>query len=57
MVLRKCIACHEMVGAESDICPRCGVNFRNALIHRIIIRILAVLILVWLIGHFALHKF
>ena len=34
MVLRKCPACKDMVGAESPECPRCGVNFRGFLIKR-----------------------
>jgi hypothetical protein len=34
MVLRKCPACKDTVGAESPECPRCGVNFRGFLIKR-----------------------
>ena len=34
MVLRKCPACKDTVGAESEECPRCGVNFRSYIIKR-----------------------
>jgi len=37
MVLRKCPACKDMVGAESPECPRCGVNFRTALLRRVVL--------------------
>lgn len=52
MELRKCPSCKEIVGAESEICARCGVNFRAAQIRRIVIRILTVALLVWLVWHF-----
>jgi len=56
MVLRKCPSCHEVVGAESEVCPRCGVNFRGAMIRKIIIRLLGATMVVWLVGHFLLKK-
>jgi hypothetical protein len=37
MVLRKCPACKDTVGAESPECPRCGVNFRSYTIKRLMI--------------------
>jgi uncharacterized paraquat-inducible protein A len=52
MVLRKCPSCHETVGAESAICPRCGVSFRAATIRRLIIRSLAAAIVVWALCHY-----
>jgi hypothetical protein len=52
MVLRKCPSCRETVGAESDVCPRCGVNFRAALVRRITIRVLAAALIVWAIYHY-----
>jgi hypothetical protein len=45
-----------MVGAESIVCPRCGVNFKAALIRKIVIRIGAVLLLAWVVWHFVLRK-
>lgn len=52
MRLRKCPACHETVGAESQTCPRCGVNFKAAAIRRVIVRSIGVLTLLWLLLHF-----
>jgi len=52
MVLRKCPSCREIVGAESEICPRCGVNFRAAAIRRFIIRALTAAILIWTACHY-----
>jgi hypothetical protein len=43
-----------MVGAESTVCPRCGVNFQTALIRKIVLRTLAVIMLGWFLGHYAL---
>ncbi len=57
MRLRKCPSCSETVGAESDICSRCGVNFQGAMIRKIVWRTLSVLLLAWLIIHFAFHRF
>ena len=54
MTLRKCPSCREMVGAESDVCPRCGVNFRAAQIRRLVIWILATAVALWFAGHFIL---
>jgi hypothetical protein len=53
MELRKCPNCRDLVGAGSIVCPRCGVNFRTALIRRIVLRSMAALLLVWLVCHFA----
>jgi hypothetical protein len=46
-----------MVGADSVVCPRCGVNFRSALIRKIFLRCLAVVLLLWLVCHFAFKTF
>ncbi len=54
MLLRKCPSCRDMVGAESTVCPRCGVNFQTALIRKIVLRTLAVIMLGWFLGHYAL---
>jgi hypothetical protein len=45
-----------MVGAESVVCPRCGVNFRTALIRMIVLRTLSVLVFIWLVSHFVFKK-
>ena len=52
MVLRKCPSCREQVGAESVICPRCGVSFRAAVIRKFVIRFLSLAIVAWMICHF-----
>jgi len=52
MVLRKCPSCHEMVGAGSAVCPRCGVNFRGAAIRRVIRWTLIVGLTAWILIHF-----
>jgi hypothetical protein len=57
MLLRKCPSCRDMVGSESVVCPRCGVSFRAALIRRIVWRMLAAVLLVWLVCHFAFGVF
>ena len=44
MTLRKCPSCKEIVGAESEICPRCGVNFKAAQIRRVVIWSLSALV-------------
>ena len=36
VVLRKCPKCRETVNAQSVICPRCGVNFREHRVRRVI---------------------
>jgi hypothetical protein len=55
-VLRKCPNCRELVGGESAVCPRCGANFRSALIRRIFLRLLALGMLLWIILHFVLKR-
>jgi hypothetical protein len=52
MNLRKCPACREIVGAESAVCPRCGVNFRAALIRKIVVRLAAVAFIAWGVAHY-----
>ena len=49
MTLRKCPSCKEIVGAESEICPRCGVNFKAAQIRRIVIWALSTLVVLLLL--------
>jgi len=46
-----------MVGAESVVCPRCGVNFRSALIRKIILRGFTLLLLAWCVSHFIFRRF
>ena len=48
MVLRKCPSCREMVGAESTICPRCGVDFKAAAAKRVIRWIIIVALVAWI---------
>jgi uncharacterized paraquat-inducible protein A len=57
MELRKCPSCRDLVGAESIVCPRCGVNFRSALIRKIVLRSLSVMLLAWLVGRFVFKLF
>ena len=45
MTLRKCPSCREIVGAESEICARCGVNFKAAQIRRVVIWALSAVVL------------
>ena len=45
MTLRKCPSCREIVGAESEICARCGVNFKAAQIRRLVIWALSAVVL------------
>jgi uncharacterized paraquat-inducible protein A len=52
MVLRKCPACHELVGGESTTCPRCGVTFRAAAIRRVARWILLIALLSWAAAHY-----
>ncbi|HTW93615.1 MAG TPA: hypothetical protein VMD30_02400 [Tepidisphaeraceae bacterium] len=54
MVLRKCPSCREIVGAESAICPRCGVNFRAAIIRRYIVLPICLLLAAWAVCHYVL---
>jgi len=54
MTLRKCPSCKEIVGAESAVCPRCGVNFKAARIRRVVIWILTTALVLWFAGHFVL---
>jgi hypothetical protein len=55
--LRKCPGCHETVGADSLVCPRCGVSFRAAAARRFIRWMLIVVLIVWAVGHFGLKRF
>ena len=58
MTLRKCPACHDTVGAESEECPRCGVNFKAAFIRKVVTWTSIVLIAASLaVSHFALRLF
>ena len=52
MSLRKCPRCHEIVGAESTVCPRCGVGFRWASIQRVIRWTVIVVLAVWIVCHY-----
>lgn len=57
MTLRKCPSCKDTVGADSEICPRCGVNFRAAAFRRIVKWALLFALLIWVVGHFVLKRF
>ncbi|HSZ55704.1 MAG TPA: hypothetical protein VK797_08595 [Tepidisphaeraceae bacterium] len=52
MVLRKCPACKDTVGAESPECPRCGVNFREYMIKRLMIWGTTLLLIGLAVGHY-----
>jgi uncharacterized paraquat-inducible protein A len=56
MVLRKCPSCRETVGAESTICPRCGVDFKVAAAKRVIRWVVIILLIVWIAAHFLLRR-
>ena len=56
MKLRKCPSCREIVGTESAVCPRCGVNFKAALFRRIVMWTLGAAVFLWLVAHFVLKK-
>lgn len=53
MKLRKCPNCHDTVGAESPECPRCGVNFRSALIRKVLRWTACLGVTAWAVSHFA----
>jgi len=52
MLLRKCPACHELVGGESATCPRCGVGFRAAAVRRVARWFLLAALIAWAAAHF-----
>ena len=56
MKLRKCPACKDTVGAESEECPRCGVNFRGAALKRLLRWAIILALLTWVVLHFVLKK-
>jgi RNA polymerase subunit RPABC4/transcription elongation factor Spt4 len=51
MSLRKCPSCHDLVGADSGICPRCGVTFRAVQIRRAVILVMTAGLVTWLVIH------
>ena len=55
MVLRKCPNCHDIVGAESPECPRCGVNFRAALIRKMLFWTTGLAVAGLAVSHYALR--
>jgi uncharacterized paraquat-inducible protein A len=57
MKLRKCPGCKDMVGAESDVCPRCGASYRALVRRRWAVRIALAAVLVWAVGHYLLRAF
>lgn len=54
MTLRKCPSCKEIVGAENDVCPRCGVLFRMATLRRFLTWFLSSALVLYCAGHFVL---
>ena len=54
MVLRKCPACRDTVGAESDECPRCGINFRTYRIRQVVVWMTTLAAVVLAVGHYGL---
>lgn len=52
MVLRKCPACKDTVGAESPECPRCGVNFRGYMIKRVMFWTTTLLVIGLAVSHY-----
>ena len=55
MVLRKCPACKDMVTAESEWCPRCGVKIRSVWVRRVVGWVVVGCAGVWGLAHFMLH--
>jgi hypothetical protein len=41
-----------LVGAQSPICPRCGVTFRTVVIRKFIVRVALAVLIVWCVAHF-----
>ncbi len=56
MVLRKCPSCHETVGADSIVCPRCGVSFRAAAVRRVLMWLILIAGLAWIVAHYVLKR-
>ena len=56
MRLRICPGCRDVVGADSAECPRRGVNFRSAMIRRLILRLAIVALVVLLVADFVIHR-
>ena len=54
MVLRKCPACKDTVGAESDECPRCGINFRSYRMRRIMFWMTTLVVIGLAVSHYGL---
>lgn len=52
MKLRKCPRCKELVGAESEICPRCGAAFREVILRRVAFWTIVAALLIWLAIHY-----
>lgn len=44
-----------MVGAESEVCPRCGVSFRGAMLRKAMIWVALAAVGLWGIGHYVIH--
>jgi uncharacterized paraquat-inducible protein A len=53
MVLRKCPACKDTVGAESPECPRCGVNFREYRLKQLMLWTTTLLVIGLAVSHYA----
>lgn len=54
MVLRKCPACRDTVGAESEECPRCGINFRAYKVKRLMVWMTTLLVIGLAVSHYGL---
>lgn len=55
MVVRKCPSCKDLVGAGSEICPRCGASFRGEMMRKTAIWVLMAGVGLWGIGHYVIH--
>lgn len=56
MKLRKCPGCKDIVGADSEECPRCGVNFRSATVRRLLKWTIVLALIAWGVCHFIFKK-
>jgi hypothetical protein len=55
VVLRKCPSCKDLVGAESDVCPRCGASFRGAMLRRVMFWVILMGAGLWAVGHYVIR--
>ena len=55
-LLRKCPSCHEMVGAESAVCPRCGARFRAVQLRHGFKWAMLLALVGWIVAHYVMKR-